>query len=563
MMDMTGQKFLGTMKIYLSIRMNILIVTEKYGPNKVERDGGARLVDTLQQAFGKSLSVMQFGLEADPNATWHFDYPVNDPDRFKKRIANANFIAERIREVEHLFTHIIFVHISMQFGLVNLPVRNTLQIWTFPMFLTPSYIASGEKVPPQYTDMERLTLANSKNIITPSHFEKKQLTEFFSVPPEYIKVIPRGINTKFINRKVRHLNGAPIFCNVGSIKPQKNTLGLVELFAEIHSRHPDATIKIIGPIQDSKYFNNVLDKIKQLDLAKFIEFTGYIAPSQFATVINDAHIHLSMSTCETFGRSIFETLASGLPNIVKAENNAAIDFLKNSPYIHFIDDKRAILPAVEAMLNNLSQLSSMALEVGNLFDDEILYKLIVAEICNREVIGISDYDGTLFHKDDPEKTKKCIDSFRCFPLRVICSARSIGDLLEQLKFYNLEVDWLVGYSGTMAADGLGNALWLVPMKASDIKKITSTLPLAEVVKVGDEVLQIASPIETLPDILGLRIEVYQKTAYVFNWEASKLRAILKLLRHINWSGRVSVIGDGKYDEELLAYFDGHNAKTSF
>ena len=363
--------------------MKILLVTEKYGSHYTLRDGGSKLVETLQKALSDSLSIMQFGPKADPSARWHFDYPVELPNRFEKRIANASFIEQKIRKIAQKFNNIIFIHISMQFGFANMPLQDGINVWTFPMFLTPSYVASGEIVPSQYIQVERQTLANSKNILTPSYLEKKQLIEFFSVPEERIHVVPRGVEINLLNPKVRHLSRAPVFCSLGSIKPQKNTIGLIRLFVKIYNRFPGSTLKIIGPVQNVKYFDEVVSEIKKFDLGKSIKFTGYVQPNSLALAIEDAHIHISTSLCETFGRVIFETLASGLPNlIISSKNNAAIDFLKNVPYARFTYDNDSALNILEEMFANFSILSSMALEIGELYNEEKLSKLLVAEICN-------------------------------------------------------------------------------------------------------------------------------------------------------------------------------------
>lgn len=546
------------MKIYWRTPINnTLLVTEKCGPNELQRDGGARLVNSIQQAFGDSLSTMQFGPEADSSATWHFDYPIYLPNRFERRVANANFIAQQIKAIEQKFSRIIFVHISMQFGLINMPLQERIQIWTFPMFLTPSYVASKEIIPEEYLKLERLALTNSKNIITPSHLEKRQLIELYSIPEKLIRVIPRGVNTKFLVPTTRTLNGPPKFCSIGSIKSQKNILGLVDLFADIHSRYPGSILKIIGPAQDPTYLAKVIAKIQYLKLEKVIELTGYTPPHKLAAVIKDIHIHLSTSMCETFGRSIFETLASGLPNIARITNNAAYDFLKNSPYISFVTDNKAALEKVEETLINLPKLSSLALEVGELYNDKILSKLLAAEICNNDIIAISDFDGTLFHKNDQEKTQRCIEAFRNFPIKVICSARPIHVLLDRLKFYNLEVDWIIGCSGSIVTNGHGKPIWIIPMQADDIKQLKYLVPQAKLIEAEGKILQIAIPIELLPRISGLRVEIYQQVAFIANWEASKFRAVHRLLRHISWSGQVRTFGDGPYDDELLTYFDGN------
>jgi glycosyltransferase involved in cell wall biosynthesis len=536
--------------------VKILLITEKCSPDETQRDGGARLVDTMKRAFGDSLSIMQFGPETDSSATWRFDYPFDLTNRFERRLANAHFVAEQVKAVEQSFTHVIFVHVSMQFGLVNLPLREEIHIWTFPMFLTPSYRASGEVVPESYLEMERLTLVSSKNILTPSHLERRQLIEFYSIPEERIHVVPRGVDTRFLVPEVRFLDEPPKFCSVGSIKPQKNILGLIRLFANIRDRFPGATLRIIGPVQNSQYYKDVLTEIRRLGLYEIVELTGHLAPNKLSLATKDAHLHISTSTCETFGRSIFETLASGLPNIARATGNAAAEFLERLPYARFVDDDNEALDVIEEMLANLSKLSSMALEIGRLYDDEMLSRLLVAKICHKDVIAISDFDGTLFHKDDPEKTQRCLKAFQRFPMRVICTARPIHDLLDKLGSYNLEVDWIVGCSGSIVTDGEGKLLWRIPLDLDDVARLEALIPQTRRIEVEGETLQIAAPVELLPNIFGLRVEVYQGIAFISHWEASKFHAVHRLLHHINWSGRVRVFGDGPYDAELLTYFDG-------
>jgi len=541
------------------------MVTEKCGASEIQRDGGSRVVDTIQRIFSNSIFIMQFGPEASPLATWHFDYPFDLSNRFERRLANVNFIAEKIQSVEKSFTHIIFIHISMQFGLVKFPLRKGIHIWTFPMFLTPSYRASGEIVPESYFQMECLTLAKSENIVTPSRLEKQQLIEFYSIPKENIHVVPRGVDTQFLAPKVRSLTDPPIFCSIGSIKPQKNVLGLVQLFSRIHAKFKGAMLRIVGPVQDAKYYADVVKEIKRLEIEKAVEFFGYIPPDKLALAIKDTHMHISMSNCETFGRAIFETLALGLPNVAKITENAAAEFLRYLPYARFVDDEKDALNVIEEMLSNLSSLSAMAIEIGKLYYEEILSQLLKAKICSRDFITISDFDGTLFHKNDPERTQICIDAFRKFSRRVICSARSIQDLLELLAHYNLEVNWILGYSGAVVADGRGKIQWINPLDLNDVARLEKIMPTAKRIEVADKVLQISVPIDSMLNVnmLGLRTEIYQDTAFIADWKASKLRAVHQLLRYINWSGQVRVFGDGPYDAELINYFDGVFISSSF
>ena len=524
--------------------MKVLLVTEKCNPNACQRDGGARLVDTIQKALGDALRIMQFGPEMEPSATWRFDYPFDNPNRFERRLEHARFIGKKVQEVQEHFTHIIFVHVSMQFGLVDFPLKEGVHIWTFPMFLSPSYRASGEVVPEAYDQMERQALAHSQNILTPSYLEKKQLMEDYSVPESHIHVVPRGIDMTLLVPEVRFLCAPLTFCSIGSIKPQKNTLGLLQTFQYIREKFPGAKLCLIGPIQDEVYGVEVCAYIKSQGLNDVVELAGPVAPDRLGEMLKGFHFHLSASTCETFGRSIFETLASGLPNIVNSQKNAAAEFLESLPYVQFVEDGKGMLNAIEEMLPHFSLLSSMAMEIGRLYNDTMLSQLLVAKICNHECMAVSDFDGTLYHKNDPERTQQCMQMFRQFPLRVLCSARSIEDLKQQLEFYDLTVDWIIGCSGSIVTDGLGRVEWIHPLDLKDVSRLEKEVPQSKRIEFEGQVLQITASAQSMPPFLGLRMEIYQNQAFVIHWKASKLHAVHRLLQVINWSGQVCVFGDG-------------------
>ena len=162
------------------------------------------------------------------------------------------------------------------------------------------------------------------------------------------------------------------------------------------------------------------------------------------------------------------------------------------------------------------------------------------------------------------KTQACIDEFQRFPIRILCSARPVSDLLEKMENLGIKVDWIVGCSGSIVADGSGKRLWQIPLDLEDVLHLEQLNPEFRRIEMEGEILQLAVSAEFLPKLSGLRIEVYQGIAFISHWEASKFRAIHRLLRHLNWTGRVAAFGDGPYDLELLTYFDGREAfaKTS-
>lgn len=539
----------------MRIFMKILIITEKYSPHPSQRDGGARIVDTLKNFLKDSCDIIQFNGTQKGTAKYHYNYPYTQENRFKRRLANRRFIGEKVYELSGFYTHLIFIHISMQFGLELFPIEKGIFIWTFPMFLTPSYRASGEVIPNEYFEAEKRALALSTAILTPSPFEKRQIHDIYGIDKEKIFMVPRGIDPLPPLENLQKPSKILHFCSVASMKPQKNTLGLLDLFFSIQKRFPSSYLRLIGPIQDRRYAQRVLQKIKRLGLTEQIEILGFIEAKSLRGVLSDCHFHLSASRCETFGRSIFETLALGVPNIALQGQNAAQDFLQNLPYMAFAEDENTFIHKIEEMIESYEELSNMAKEIGELYCNAFLGRLLIATLFDEKILGVCDFDGTLFHKHDENKTFKSIAAFKYFPVRVICSARPLSTLLLEIKRYELEVDWIIAYSGALVADGLGNVQWESPLTKRDLVYLEQKM--GYVFAKDQKWMQVALKKDEAPDIPFLRKEIYQEKAFISHWKASKLHALCQLLKKIEWKGRIAVYGDGIYDREMITYFDGH------
>ncbi len=471
-----------------------------------------------------------------------------------QRLANANFVAKHVRAARG-FTDVLCVHLSMQFGLADTGVPGA-RLWTFPMFLTPSYEASGEAVPSLYTEAERRALSVSYRVLTPSHVERRQLITSYEVPADRIRVVPRGIDRRVMPPRTRVLDGPLRLCSIGSIKPQKNTLELIRLFHAIRTRYPDSSLRVIGPIQDVGYAARVTEEVADLRLGGAVEFVGYVAPECIADAVSTSHIHVSTSLCETFGRVIFETLSLGLPNVARAAHNAAAEYLAGAPYAQFNDSMPDTLRALDDLVSNLPQRSLMAQEVGALFDDSFVADLLAAEIAEAEPLAVADFDGTLLHKSDETRTQRCVRAFQAYSRRVVCSAREVADLMCAMEASGVSAEWIVGCGGSVLADGQGRSLWHRPLSNHEISYIRERLPLARPIVWNDAVLQMAVSSTELPPLPGFRVEQYQDTMFIGPWECSKLRTVHRLVRQLAWKGRVRTFGDGRYDSEMLAFFDG-------
>lgn len=543
--------------------MKILLVTDKFSPVKNYKDGGSSVVHTLKDALKERLSIMQFGGEKTSLANWRYDYSISLSNRFAHRIANAEYIATKVKEVEKDFSHIIFLHISMQFGFSKIPFGPNAKIWTFPMFLSPSYEQSGEIVPEEYKKLEANTISNAQNIITPSYMEKRQLTEIYNFDYEKIHVIPRGINSSFLTPQTRTIfdpkNETIKLCTIGSIKSQKNIISLINLFNMINLNYIDSELHIIGPIQDNDYYQKIKERIRFFGLEKKIFFPGHISHENLPKYIKNFHVHLSASKCETFGRSIFETLALGIPNIVVLHQNAAFEFLKDLPYIKFVKNNLEATYELNKILSDLPILSKLAQEIGEFYDDKILKERIVARIFDKETLVISDYDGTIFYKNDEKKTSDFIKKFNKYSKKIICSARPLSFLIKETKNLDIKYDWLISYGGAVISDNKQNIIDIKPLDIFELESLYKISDKYEKIIFDNKIILLSIRMEeidlrTIPQYLN--IEIYEGIIYIGTRKASKLHASQRLLQIIEWKGNIDSFGNSEYDKKFLTYFSG-------
>lgn len=535
-----------------------LLVTEKNGDADQGKDGGYSLVNSLKNHFKENLEIMHFDFLINSNSATDFTYPYHNNDKFNRRLNNAEFIKEKILEVIDQYTEVIFVHISMMFGFNDKP--KGVKFWVFPMFLSPSYIKCDYQVSKEYFDREKRALSLVSKIITPSFYEAKQLINEYGVDRRIIKILPRGVSNKHFSAQQKQLatiNSSITFCTLCSIKQQKDILSLIDAFYLISKSIINSKLIIIGPVQDEAYYTEVLKLITTYKLSNSISFTGYVPPHELTNVLSSAHIHLFTSNCETFGRSIFETLAFGLPNICSAIDNASMEYLKEYPFVKYFNNITEIPELVSNILNSYAELSKMAKQIGKWYDDELLGARLFAELDNSEAMVIADFDGTLYHKNDIIKTKNSVSSFNKYAVKVICSSRPYGYLKEQVQKLNIQVDYIISWSGAVICDNNG----MIIHKEGIVNNaaLESFIPIV----FDGTTIQYSTEqklAENLP--IRYRVEVYDDVAYLSNWGTTKLSATQQLIKIKNWKGRVVSFGDSKHDYGFLKMNDGYLIKSN-
>lgn len=169
-------------------------------------------------------------------------------------------------------------------------------------------------------------LNNSLLIIAVSSFLKKKLTKYTH---KKISVIGNVVDKKFflLKKKKKKFNKLK-FLIISELVKKKQVLELVKIFKELKNENIELDLKIVG---DGPEFSNIARYIINNDLEKNIELLGIKNKKQISKIFDRTDYLISCSKVETFGITIAESIAKGVPAIV-LKSGGPDDFInkKNS-----------------------------------------------------------------------------------------------------------------------------------------------------------------------------------------------------------------------------------------
>ncbi len=160
----------------------------------------------------------------------------------------------------------------------------------------------------------------------------------------HVMFLPNGVDTELFKEAASIGSPFPIprspvsiLC-VARIDRQKNQKMLVELLA----RHPEATLRLVGPVTQPDYKAEIESRAAELGVAARLSFSGALKPDspELVAEYRRADIFILPSRHEPFGITALEAWAAGLPVIASdvgglgrlcaAHPGAAVTFASDS-----------------------------------------------------------------------------------------------------------------------------------------------------------------------------------------------------------------------------------------
>lgn len=146
---------------------------------------------------------------------------------------------------------------------------------------------------------------------------------------------------------------------LGRLSREKSIDSIIRNFGILHKDNKELKLLLVGGGPDEDYFKKI---VKELELESSVIFTGMIPPKEVAVYYHLGDLFVNFSTTETQGLTYYEALASGLPLLVKYDDNLEGVVKQNFNGMSFKEDEEFIKCYYELTMNKIkfSEITSNA-----------------------------------------------------------------------------------------------------------------------------------------------------------------------------------------------------------
>lgn len=147
---------------------------------------------------------------------------------------------------------------------------------------------------------------------------------------------PDGSETQ-LKQRLR-LNGSPIYLTIGGIEPRKNSIRLLQAFAQVLKQHPQAQLVIAGGMtlfDYEPYQKQFFGEAERMGVAvgRSLILPGMIPDIELPALYRSADAFVFPSVKEGWGLVVMEAIASRVPVITSNQ----------PPFTEFLSPKQALL----------------------------------------------------------------------------------------------------------------------------------------------------------------------------------------------------------------------------
>lgn len=209
-----------------------------------------------------------------------------------------------------------------------------------------------------------------------------------------VLVLPKGINLKQFNHKIRPQNNQTITVIVTrSLLPEYRHEVILEAFAKIKSQNIDFYLNFVG---DGSQKDSLEALSKELGISDKVDFVGRWQNSMLPLFLNQVDFYISMPNTEGVSASLFEAMACGCyPVVSNIEGNQSwIQHRKNGQLIP-VDDSSKLAKEIIWAFKNPEFREKAILENRKFIEEQANYSINMKVISDNYHQLITDFQSKI------------------------------------------------------------------------------------------------------------------------------------------------------------------------
>ncbi len=214
-----------------------------------------------------------------------------------------------------------------------------------------------------YTDFQKKLIQKTYDaasaVIAPSTAVMKRITQYFKVPETcQTHVVPNMVDTAFFKpaEKKTFVNRFT-FLIVAMLRPEKRIDKIIEAFIGVGNTHL-AKIRIVG---DGPEYKTLLETARRCSLTRQVEFIRETGKDVVLKNMQRADVCMLCSKMETFGVTLIEALACGIP-VISGNIGGGTDIVtKSNGILVPVDNPVALQDAMKEMIEHPEKFNRKAI----------------------------------------------------------------------------------------------------------------------------------------------------------------------------------------------------------
>ncbi len=166
-----------------------------------------------------------------------------------------------------------------------------------------------------------------------------------------LEIVPNSISNEYMNN-YPEIKREKTIITVSRINKIKGIDILINSFIEVYKKNPEYNLKIIGPIEDNDYYNELLEIINKNSLQDKIIFSGLKNREELIEIYKKTSIFCLFSKFESFAISRLEAIAMGL-YVITSEAGCSEDLKGYNVKIVPLNDLNSSINSINEAINEI------------------------------------------------------------------------------------------------------------------------------------------------------------------------------------------------------------------